>query len=79
MAAGGGAAFGQDADALAGGVFMATGGRLGPMLLVNTARPVPAPIAGYLGTQALGTQGFVFGGPLAVGGDVRVALQAAIG
>jgi hypothetical protein len=66
-------------DALAGGVFMATGGRLGPMLLVNTAKPVPGPIAGYLGSQAVGTQGFVFGGPLAVGGDVLGALQAAIG
>ena len=52
-------------DALAGGVFMATGGRLGPVLLVNTTAPLAAPISGYLNTLALGTPG-VFGGPIAV-------------
>jgi len=66
-------------DALAGGVYMATGGRLGPMLLVNTHAPLPAPITTYLGLLGVGTQGYVFGGPLAVGDDVLTALDAAIG
>ena len=66
-------------DALAGGVFMATGGRLGPMLLVNTHAPLPTPIVAYLATLAFGTPGYVFGGPLAVGADVLSALQAAVG
>ena len=34
-------------DVLAGGVFMATDGRLGPMLLVNTHTPLPPTIATY--------------------------------
>ena len=66
-------------DALSGGVFMATGGRLGAMLLVNPAAPLPAPISVYLAFLAPGTPGYVFGGPLAVGGDVLAALQAAVG
>ncbi len=66
-------------DALTGGVYMATGGRLGAMLLVNTHAPLPAPIAAYLNTLASTTQGIVFGGPLAVGDDVLAALNAAIG
>jgi ell wall binding domain 2 (CWB2) len=66
-------------DALTGGVYMATGGRLGPMLLVNTHAPLPSLIASYLNSLAPGTQGFVFGGPLAVGDDVLVALDAAVG
>jgi len=45
---------------------MATGGRLGPVLLVNTNAPLPGPIIGYLNTLAVDTPGYVFGGPLAV-------------
>jgi hypothetical protein len=54
---------------------------LGPtrMLLVNTTVPLPGPISGYLNTLAVGTPGYVFGGPLAVGDDVLAALDAAIG
>jgi ell wall binding domain 2 (CWB2)/Right handed beta helix region len=66
-------------DALAGGVYMATGGRLGPVLLVNTHAPLPGPISGYLNTLAVGTPGIVFGGPVAVADDVLTALQAAVG
>ena len=66
-------------DALSGGVFMATGGRLGPMLLVNTNPPLPAPISAYLGTLAQGTPGFVFGGPIAVSDDVVLAIVAIVG
>lgn len=66
-------------DALTGGVFMATGGRMGPMLLVNSTMPLPASIAGYLGTLMPGTPGYVFGGPLAVDDDVLHAIQAATG
>jgi hypothetical protein len=65
-------------DALSGGVFMATHGRLGPVLLVQTSAPLPAGIAQYL-AQDLGTRGYVFGGPLAVGADVLAALQTAVG
>ena len=66
-------------DALGGGVYMATGGRLGPVLLVNTNAPLPGPISGYLATLAVGTPGVVFGGPLAVADNVLPALQAAVG
>jgi len=66
-------------DALAGGVFMATGGRTGPVLLVNPSAPLPASISSYLGTLAAGATGYVFGGPLAVGPDVLAALRAAVG
>ncbi|SRR5579875_121085 len=67
-------------DALGGGVFMATGGRLGPMLLVDPGSATLAPsVAAYLGTLAPNTPGFVFGGPLAVPGPVLSALQAAVG
>lgn len=66
-------------DALGGGVFMATGGRSGPLLLVNPSAPLPGAIAAYLATLEPGAQGYVFGGPLAVGGDVLAALQAAVG
>ena len=62
-------------DALSGGVFMATGARLGPMLLVNTNAPLPPTIATYLGLLAQSSQGYVFGGPIAVANDVLTALQ----
>ncbi len=39
-------------DALAGGVFMATGGRLGPMLLVESP-PFAPPIVSYLNSLAI--------------------------
>ena len=76
-----GAATGLDfPDALAGGVYMATGGRLGPVLLVNTNTPLPGPISGYLNTLAVGTSGYIFGGPAAVAEpSVDEALQAAVG
>ena len=66
-------------DALAGGVFMATGGRTGPVLLVNPSAPLPTSISSYLGSLAAGATGYVFGGPLAVGPDVLAALRAAVG
>ena len=66
-------------DALAGGVFMATQGRYGPVLLVNPTAPLPPAIAAYLETLRPGTPGYVFGGPLAVGPDVIAALEAATG
>jgi hypothetical protein len=61
---------------------MATGGRSGPLLLVNQSTPLPPEILPYLATLAtlaIGTQGYVFGGPLAIGAAVLVALQAAVG
>jgi len=47
---------------------MATGGRLGPVrLAVPIALPaLAAPVAAYLAALVKGTQGHVFGGPLAV-------------
>jgi hypothetical protein len=54
-------------DALSEGVFMATGGRLGPMLLVEPIAPLPVTIAAYLAALAPGAQGHVFGGPLTSG------------
>jgi len=67
------------ADALGGGVFMATGGRLGPILLVGPSPPLSAPIAAYLASLSVGTAGYVFGGPLAVPATVLSAIQAAVG
>ena len=67
------------ADALGGGVFMATGGRSGPLLLVNSNAPLPAAILPYLASLAVGAQGYVFGGPLAVAASVLGALQSAVG
>jgi len=68
-------------DALAGGVFMATGGRLGPILLVNPSvvPKVPAAVAAYLATLTKGTQGYVIGGPLAIPADVLADIQADVG
>jgi hypothetical protein len=66
-------------DALSGGVFMATGGRLGPVLLVNTHTPLPPTISAYLETLAHGSPGYVFGGPIAVGDDVVDAIVALVG
>jgi hypothetical protein len=66
-------------DALGGGVFMATGGRSGPLLLVNPTTPLPPEILPYLASRAPGSPGFVFGGPLAVGSAVVAAVEAAVG
>ena len=66
-------------DALGGGVFMATDGRSGPLLLVNQSAPLPDEITPYLASLEPSAQGYVFGGPLAVGADVLAALQAAVG
>lgn len=68
-------------DALAGGVFMATGGRMGPILLVNPSvvPSVSEAVAAYLATLTMGTQGYVIGGPLAVPAQVLTALQADVG
>ncbi len=66
-------------DALGGGVFMATGGRVGPLLLVNQATPLPSEIVPYLNSLEPNAQGYVFGGPLAVSAAVLSALQAAVG
>ena len=66
-------------DALAGGVFMGTPTRVGPVLLVNSSTPLPSSIAGYLAGQTHVARGYVFGGPLAVGADVVAALQTAPG
>jgi hypothetical protein len=66
-------------DALGGGVFMATGGRLGPLLIVNPNPPLPSEILPYLASLAPGAIGYVFGGPLAISEGVLTALQAAVG
>ncbi|MGH8997070.1 MAG: hypothetical protein ACRDYB_13760 [Acidimicrobiales bacterium] len=65
-------------DSLAGGVFMATGGRMGPMLLVG-GTPLASSIDTYLGTLPPSAHRYVFGGPLALRDDVLIALQAAVG
>jgi hypothetical protein len=65
-------------DALSGGLFMATGGRLGPMLLVGQTTPLPPAIAAYLATLEVGAQGYIFGGLLAIPAVVVAAIQAAI-
>ncbi len=59
-------------DALSGGVFMATGGRLGAVLLVRTHVPIPPAISAYIAALAP-MPGYVFGGPIAVGDDVEAA------
>ena len=66
-------------DALGGGLFIATGGRSGPMLLVTPNLPLPPTIAAYLATLAVGTQGYSFGGPLAISSAVLSAVQLAVG
>jgi len=62
-------------DALSGGVYMATGSRLGPVLLVSTHLPLPPSVAAYIAGLPP-TEGYVFGGPLAVGDDVKAAILA---
>jgi hypothetical protein len=48
-------------------------------LLVNPSAPLPLEITPYLAALEPTAQGYVFGGPLAVGADVLAALQAAVG
>ena len=75
----GAATAGDFQDALGGGVFMGTLGRAGPMLLVNSAAPLPTAIGQYLGTLKKGAVGYVFGGPMAIGSAVVSDLQSAVG
>jgi hypothetical protein len=67
--------------ALAGGVFMATGGRMGPILLVdpNVQPPVSEAVQAYLATLTKGTQGYVIGGPLAIPAQILTDIQADVG
>jgi hypothetical protein len=63
-------------DALSGGVFIGTRATAGPMLLVQPSGPLPPSIASYLSHAASTlTQGYLFGGPLAVGDDVLAELE----
>jgi hypothetical protein len=63
-------------DALSGGVFMGAPATKGPVLLVQPSGPLPPSIASYLsGTASTLTQGYLFGGPLAVGNDVLSELE----
>jgi hypothetical protein len=66
-------------DALGGGVFMGTRGHAGPMLLVNSAAPLPTAVAQYLATLQKGALAYVFGGPEAIGAAVVSDLQSAVG
>jgi hypothetical protein len=58
---------------------MDTSGRMGPIRLVNPITPLPPEILSYLASLPIGTQSYVFGGPLAAGAAVLVASRAAIG
>jgi hypothetical protein len=70
-----GAATGADfPDALSGGPFMGNAG--GPMLLVEPSGPLPSTIESYLTGAPDLTQGYLFGGPLAVGDDVLSELES---
>ena len=61
-------------DALSGGVFMGSSPHVGPVLLVEPSLPLPGSIAGYLTRDTSMSNGYLFGGPLAVGDDVVAAL-----
>jgi len=62
-------------DALSGGVFMGTPGRIGALLIVNAAAPLPSSIVTYLIGLTNGSNGYLFGGPLAVNDNVVTALD----
>jgi hypothetical protein len=64
-------------DALSGGVFMGARSTKGPVLLVQPSGPLPPSIANYL-SDAVSTltQGYLFGGPVAVGADVLSELES---
>ena len=61
-------------DALSGGVFMGSSPHVGPVLLVDSSLPVPSSITSYLTEDTAMSNGYLFGGPLAVGDDVMAAL-----
>lgn len=64
-------------DALSGGVFMGQPGTLGPVLLVPPSGPLSGSTSLFLAWDApVLTQGYLFGGPLAVGDDVLAELAA---
>jgi hypothetical protein len=71
-----GAATGADfPDALSGGVFMGEPATEGPMLLVQSTGPLPSAVANYLaGIASTLKQGYLFGGPLAVGAGALLEL-----
>jgi hypothetical protein len=63
-------------DALSGGVLMGAPATKGPVLLVQPSGPLPPSIDSYLsGVASTLTQGYLFGGPLAVGDDVLAELE----
>jgi len=63
-------------DSLSGGVFLGAPATIGPMLLVAPSGPLPSAIANYLaGVASTLVQGYLFGGPLAVGDDVQSELE----
>ena len=65
------------ADALSGGVFMGTQAAKGPMLLVQPSGPLPPSVANYLsGVAPTLAQGYLFGGPVAVGADALSELES---
>jgi hypothetical protein len=64
-------------DALSGGVLMGSSGVDGPDLLVSPSGPLPTSISTYLSSVASQlAQGYLFGGPLAVGNDVLSELES---
>ena len=67
------------ADAVSGGVFMATRTPIGPILLVSPTGSLPPSVVSYLGSLSKATQGYVAGGQLAVPPAVVAALHAAVG
>jgi hypothetical protein len=72
-----GAATGADfPDALAGGAFIGASATQGPILLVEPSGPLPPSVDSYLtGNASNLVQGYLFGGPLAVGDDVLSELE----
>jgi Peptidase A4 family/ell wall binding domain 2 (CWB2) len=66
-------------DALSGGVFVGTRSSPGPILLVEPSGPLPSSINTYLVDAAPTlTQGYLFGGPVAVDEGVLSELQSAV-
>jgi hypothetical protein len=61
-------------DALSGGAFMGSSQHVGPILLVGSSVPLPSSVAAYLSGHTSLSNGYLFGGPLAVGDDVLAAL-----
>ncbi len=53
---------------------MGSSPHVGPVLLVEPSLPLPGSIAGYLTGDTSMSNGYLFGGPLAVGDDVVAAL-----